>query len=288
MQISLLLNRLGMAASGDDYRELEGLVCWNEDYVQGAGGNISVKHGQYMLIKASGSRIGSFRNNGSGVTLVRQRISNDHSSFQSDPFNIAKPSMELGLHLATEDPYVLHLHSIGACAFGVVEGLELPDTLLGLIDVISYRSPGAALAQAWSSSATRAPWGALFENHGLLIRGSSVAEISARLRYVEFTLRSYLGRRAEGNPSVVSVKSLDEVNALGSFFPDQVILTEKARTRVGEGVRLDSEIEEYCRYFSRTMSLTRADDSLRPLPGWATGDLLSDPNEKFRIAKAEV
>lgn len=108
------------------------------DFVQGAGGNISIKiDDQKLIVKASGVKLKDLNKN-NGFTLVNffkvnqliKKLANsteiDDSQFNSDVINFAeniinmptsRPSMEIGFHSLINKKYVIHSHPLYSLYF---------------------------------------------------------------------------------------------------------------------------------------------------------------------------
>jgi len=160
-----------------------------KDYVQGGGGNTSVKLSDtLMAVKASGSHLSDV-NERFGYSVVDYQRAHrqiaelgefDGRLVTVEGISNSKASIEVGLH-ALLGKYVLHTHSmyvnLAACNRMGREIVQKAAGELGMeIIYIPYRNPGmelmnttrAALAEAggWESAVL------ILENHGIFVSGN--------------------------------------------------------------------------------------------------------------------
>src|SRR5258708_7780960 len=108
-------------------------------YVQGAGGNASVKIQNKLYIKASGFKLKDIEKESGYACCAYKPIANyfsntkkyrrsdeesylrliDNQLIKSETFG--KPSMETGFHAVIPSKYVFHLHSVYANIFGCMK-----------------------------------------------------------------------------------------------------------------------------------------------------------------------
>ncbi|MGD9642245.1 MAG: class II aldolase/adducin family protein [Elusimicrobiales bacterium] len=204
----LLARAAGGAASGPDL-------------AQGAGGNVSVKTGDgLMLVKASGFRLGDVTP-AKGWALVnyaniKRRVAagtggeaefSDYILSQALPLAglpPARPSIETGFH-ALLNTVVIHIHSVYANVLNMSEeGHKLGRDLFPEAEFLPYRAPGTQLCAAISERARPAgPQIFFLANHGLVTTHAETEgalELNAR---VNERIKSGLGlppfRPAGGN-----------------------------------------------------------------------------------------
>lgn len=161
-------------------------------HIQGPSGNISIKNGDTMAIKASGTRMADAEHSdifvevllpthgasGHFVSLPNQVLSDDTSHL--------RPSIETALHAVMPHRFVLHTHSVHALAHVVRADTET--TLAELFSVqagvaiVDYARPGQALATIVSEALREKPNlnVVLLRNHGLVL-GSETLDGLRRL-----------------------------------------------------------------------------------------------------------
>lgn len=162
--------------------------------IQGAGGNISLKHGDFLCIKASGMLMSQAKERNIFTTVsifdVLEKLAASDEEFQSieiqrgDALLSAtsmRPSIETPLHALISSHVVVHLH----CVDTIVHTLRMDaqENLAKLLeayswDYIPYARPGIPLAHSIQKALQRNPALEVFilENHGIIIAGDTTHE----------------------------------------------------------------------------------------------------------------
>lgn len=165
--------------------------------VQGPGGNTSIKSGDVMWIKASGTELAEAETKDIFVAVDRAAALAEAKELRGDGTCKStildqavslRPSIETTFHAAFDWPVVAHTHSIATLAHAVSrEGLAIAaEKLAGLPAIfVSYAKPGLPLTRAILQAITRDTRIAVLGNHGLIVCGTSVAETAALMDEVE-------------------------------------------------------------------------------------------------------
>lgn len=169
--------------------------------VQGAGGNVSVKEGAVVWIKASGTRLADARVApifvAVDVAAARPAVLETEAL---EPFVLAeisppglRPSIETALHVLLPHRFVVHVHAVGSIAAGlddlVLERLaSFPDWFRTL--VVPYAKPGIMLARAVNSVLDgpiddSAPLALVLRNHGLVVGAGDLVAINRIITSIE-------------------------------------------------------------------------------------------------------
>ena len=194
------------------------------DYVQGGGGNASVKHdGNKMAIKASGFTIREITETAGYADVDYIKIKDYHADVNpaeveekeknSTPFTLScvfpaadgktlRPSVETGFHSLLKK-YVMHTHPVYAnvvtCAVG---GKELAKKIFPDLDFvwIPYINPGFSLTlsigdaiSSYEKETGRFPQVIFLENHGLVTTADDAKECTDLHIYVNETVKKYFG-----------------------------------------------------------------------------------------------
>lgn len=144
------------------------------DYVQGGGGNTSVKlDGGLMAIKASGYRLSQVTER-DGFAVVEVATLKDVTAEKG--YEPRRPSVEAGFH-ALLGRYVLHTHPVyvnfALCSqSGERRVREIMGDLCPYITV-PYIDPGAALSEAFRERLQPDTRAVFMENHGLVVTGGT-------------------------------------------------------------------------------------------------------------------
>lgn len=248
--------------------------------VQSAGGNTSVKHGDVMWIKASGTLLEEAEEKDIfvPVDLPRMRdcvsiedpMADQPKEFLLDPGCTLRPSIETSLHAIFTQRIVLHVHCIHTLAYAVrtdaMDLLQAP--LQGLQWVmVPYVKPGAELAKTVADALTPDTNIVILANHGLLVAGDTVEQTLVRVLDVHQRLGidpvtpreprlEQLAQMVVG--SAYQLPEHAQVHQLaledyrirqaqtGSLYPDHVIFCGVAVTVLASGDSL-ADLKQRCR-----------------------------------------
>jgi ribulose-5-phosphate 4-epimerase/fuculose-1-phosphate aldolase len=170
--------------------ELRGLgeALGGPEWVQGPGGNVSVKMGDVLAVKASGKRLRDLGQPGSHaevpLALARAALAGDAEADRETFARTPRPSLETYFH-ALGGRVVAHTHSIGAMLVACSRAPR-PEGLLS----VPYERPGRMLGVRVAEALAGARTGAvLMESHGLVVYADSVEEAVSRSRELDRTFR---------------------------------------------------------------------------------------------------
>lgn len=310
-----------------DFRALSARLGQDPLQVQGPGGNTSIKGDETMWIKASGTELANAERQDIFVEVdlaaaqAEAQGAGDGSCKTTviDPSCALRPSIETTFHAALPGRMVVHTHSIATLVHVTSpQGRQAAaDKLSGLPFVlVPYAKPGLPLTQNILSRMENETRIVLLENHGLIVLGDSVAEVSERLADVEARLEMNPAKTktavaggqapdgfawAEESWIAHDAEALARIK-MGSFYPDHVVFlgpglpigavqdTSPAMVLPGQGVALKLEASA-----SQRAMLTCLSDFLKRLPAaWipdpigrdAEAELLNWDAEKYRQALA--
>jgi rhamnose utilization protein RhaD (predicted bifunctional aldolase and dehydrogenase) len=164
--------------------------------VQGAGGNVSWKENDVLWIKASGTWLADA---GEKDIFVPVMLGHLTTALKNQDYTVVpktvgthplKPSIETLLHALMPHRIVVHLHAIEILTHLVRKDFELANhpALDATLNprVVEYCKPGAELAEAVANQLDgSASIRVIFlKNHGVIIGGDSIDEISTTLEYL--------------------------------------------------------------------------------------------------------
>jgi rhamnose utilization protein RhaD (predicted bifunctional aldolase and dehydrogenase) len=220
---------------GDDLGALRALsVSLGTDITrtQGAGGNTSIKIGDVMWVKASGTWLAHALERDIMVPvevppLIEALQAGDPRAEKATDFVIdalnaggLRPSIETSVHGIIPQRVVAHFHCVNTIAWNVQVDSEgrlaalmreaLPDLTWAMIP---YRRPGTPLARAIAETRERAPDILVLANHGLVVNGDSVEEVGERIERVTAALA--LPRRSPPAPDLGWLR--DAAERLGNY-----------------------------------------------------------------------
>lgn len=187
------------------------------ELTQGGGGNISIKIGDALWVKASGTwlvqamdrqvlthvSLSAIRDSGGGGGLDRLLALIDKDGL--------KPSIETSLHAVMPHRAVAHVHSVNAIAAGLRKDCDdfLAERLQGLSWAsVGYAKPGNALADAVREQLETNPQAGTFvlKNHGLLLSADNCADLERQTLDVHRRLAVSTRPTPPGRPFSVPAK----------------------------------------------------------------------------------
>ena len=179
--------------------EVSARIGGDIDLVQGAGGNSSVKVGEVLWVKASGTWLAAAREQPIFLPLDLGVIHRGVAAGADDPIAPAllggapagslRPSIETSLHALLPHRLVLHVHSVNLIAWAVrADGYaELDRRLAGLNWAwVPYVRPGLPLTRALAAILRdERPDVLVLQNHGLVVGADDAAAAATLLAEVE-------------------------------------------------------------------------------------------------------
>ena len=186
-------------------------------WVQGPGGNLSVKDGQTLAIKASGTRLADVHAPGAlafvPVAQARAALAGDAQAstalFQHQP----RPSLETWLH-ALPGRYIVHTHPLGVLLLACSRLAAPPD-----VADIAAALPGRELAMAMLAAGDVDAW--LLRNHGLVVRAPAAAQALRRTRAIDAACRKMFGVRPSDLPRLPVFRPRPVSGGLVAALPPQ-------------------------------------------------------------------
>lgn len=166
-------------------------------HIQGAGGNSSLKAGDVMWIKASGTLLADAQDKEIFVATdlagirraldAKDPVADQPAAFLRPGGADLRPSIETSLHAVFPQRVVLHTHCIHTLAHAVRQ-----DARVGLAErlqgfdwaFVDYAKPGANLARSVHAVLRPETNVVVLANHGLIVAGenaSEVADLQARV-----------------------------------------------------------------------------------------------------------
>ena len=183
-----------------DLRELSVFLGNNLDWVQGAGGNTSVKDNGILWVKASGYWLSDAQNNNIFTPLDRQKVLDkidqeieDLNSVQihKKQYHSLKPSIETTLHALMRHRFVAHVHSVNVISYAVLKNSKkiLNEKLEGISWLwIPYVRPGLPLTKMLKKMNVSDFDVIILANHGVVIGGDTKEEVLDIFEQVETRL----------------------------------------------------------------------------------------------------
>jgi rhamnose utilization protein RhaD (predicted bifunctional aldolase and dehydrogenase) len=184
---------------------------------QGAGGNTSLKRNGVLWVKASGTWLAEAEVRDVMVPVAIEPLlaaleANDSRADAATAFVVKevnpsglRPSIETSVHAAIPLPVVVHIHCVATIALGVRLDAEriIDERLKGVVPTgwtfVPYARPGLPLARAVAARLRRDTKIFVLGNHGLIVAGTTVAEVEALVERtcVALDVPRRPGRRAD-------------------------------------------------------------------------------------------
>ncbi|MFK8034301.1 MAG: class II aldolase/adducin family protein [Hyphomicrobiales bacterium] len=165
--------------------------------IQAAGGNTSIKDGNVMWIKASGTLLADALEKDIFVPVdlaeMRKAVAagearaDQPGEFLIPGFSTLRPSIETSLHAVFEQNVVIHAHSVNTLAHAIRSDAEtLLETRLNGLKWASvpYAKPGANLARAVTDMLGNGTDVIILRNHGVIVAADTVGAAHVLLRDV--------------------------------------------------------------------------------------------------------
>ncbi|MGC4026404.1 MAG: class II aldolase/adducin family protein [Mesorhizobium sp.] len=243
----------------DALRDLSARIGADPLLTQAAGGNTSLKAGDTLWIKASGTWLAHARDREimvpvSMTPLVEAVRAFDPRADRAQEFVLAelnpsglRPSIETTVHALLPHRVVVHVHCVDTIAIAVRTDCEelLRERLAGINwALVPYARPGLPLALAIDAKLGGKPDVLVLANHGLVVGADTVAEAEALLSEVKSRLATKPRPTPAFNPAeleklatgadyrlpldpVAHAVALDQtatgIARGGSLYPDHVI-----------------------------------------------------------------
>jgi len=187
-----------------EFRALSARLGQDRLQVQGPGGNTSIKDGEVMWIKASGTELANALTQDIFVPVDCNVVKSEAMGSDKgdcidavlEPELGLRPSIETTFHGVLEYPVVIHTHSVMSLVHSISPKgrLALVNKLQGLPFVlVPYVKPGLPLTKEilkWVKPETQI---IILQNHGLICCGKSVSEVEQLICTVE--QRLYMSQR---------------------------------------------------------------------------------------------
>lgn len=132
------------------------------------GGNISVKNGEYFIIKASGEDLKKEHK----LSILKNNV-NVFSYYKDYSMDIIKPSMEIKMHMVFKNKYVAHYHPIYVLPYLCTKDYKFLN-----YNTIDFALPGNDLYDVLSKNYIYKEKGViLLRNHGVIIYAEQIQDI---------------------------------------------------------------------------------------------------------------
>ena len=212
--------------------------------IQGPGGNVSLKAGGQMLVKASGTWLADAAREDifapvDAEAMKKALVAGAPTADRPAEFLLSdalRPSIETSFHAALDAPVVLHTHCVATLARSTA---SIPATDLDALRLVfvPYHKPGAALARSVLAAWHPGVKGVVLGNHGLIATGETVAEAEAFVRRVARHFDRGPAPQADADPAFAAALEGSGWQALDSGATTALAFDPQAQT-LAEGAPL--------------------------------------------------
>lgn len=170
----------------------------NFNYVQGSGGNISVKDSSRIIVKASGKSIAKIRDEDIFVKLNLKKILNNinNKQFTLEDCVIeskqSRPSIETYMHAIIPQKYVFHFHTISILKYLIFNDYQnkILNRIKNKFNVIfiDYHKPGYELGLIIKQNLAKSQKEVdifFLKNHGIIIAASSIERSRNIINFID-------------------------------------------------------------------------------------------------------
>ena len=217
-------------------------------WVQGAGGNVSVKLGGQLWVKASGVRLSDVSET-TGLAQIEldrffQKFAQasseaEYAQLLGDPevasSSFGRPSMEAAFHALLPRKWVMHFHPVSALPLAhsrITEKKSLTWNEDGVLcSVIRWVKPGLELAQLCAKNSESS---VLFlESHGVILQGDDLGILEWWKKFESAYIRREFPEWIEKLKKIHSLESclselgVDHEGPLNLYFPDTAVFLDR-------------------------------------------------------------
>jgi len=194
-------------------------LSFEYDLIQGAGGNLSYKFDDKLIITSSGYSMAD-------VSMLKGYSVCDLHGIPINKLQ-KRPSMETSMHINITSPVVLHAHPIYLnvilCS---AESQEIMSSILSSYDYVPYTSPGEDLARTISK--LKHDKVILLENHGLICHGNTFVDVLESNMKINQICKRWLIKNAK--TFTMHSDIFKDINSSDLLFPDAVILMKENKS----------------------------------------------------------
>ena len=220
----------------------------NKIYVQGAGGNCSIKEDGILFVKASGYLMKDIALQKGIVQLPYKKLityfSKKHIYTKENEKHFlqlidnslisqkdCKPSMETGFHAVIPSKYIFHLHSVYANIFTCMkDGDKQLQKLFPNESFIflPYINPGYELALRLYKT-NNIPQIIFLQNHGMIIHANSLTSCLKKIEKVHQTIEEYLKKKNV----FIRFQINTSINRFNKYiFPDSAVFSKVSEKKL--------------------------------------------------------
>ena len=277
------------------------------DLVQASGGNTSWKSAGTVWVKGSGKRLRDATSQQIFAQINYGELSQNQIITCPDftPYVVGTvlPSIEANFHILIDRPYVTHLHSLAAIAFGVMKlpSSKYRDMLEGNgVSILPYVRPGVELAGAINAVPDFQNRILILENHGVIFSSDNIADLETKINSFEESILDFI----ESIPARENLPNWIDILTRGVLTPDEAVFLGANPFVLSENlipgvitISLDGILNfpeetsqdrrDLALFYVKVAKLIEKKAEINYLPSVEVTSLLNWDKEKLRIAMAK-
>ena len=232
-----------------ELKKVSEVIGNNLDWIQGAGGNTSLKENDNLWVKASGCWLSSSTSKEIFVSVDRSEVINSikNNNVDNIPIKIVnsgnnfslRPSIETALHALMPQKFVYHTHSVNLISIAVLsQGQEVLKSLLQKFNWawVPYSMPGIQLAKSIQDVLIKKPNVIVLANHGLIVGGDTAKLAMELLINVEKKAERILRKTNISNVNQLILAISGSMYRVTKYTISNAIATDKLALKIaGKG-----------------------------------------------------
>ena len=194
----------------------------DSSFVQGAGGNVSIKDDKNLYVKGSGKWISNaLKENIFAVLPLKESqgklyATNMEHNFSNDSLNSLRPSIETSFHLLIDSKIIVHLHETFSLSILILKKYKsifrsiLPHNFSYIF--VDYVKPGKDLAKSikLEMNQKRQPDIVFLQNHGIILCGDNIDEIDNKIKILRKCTQRFINE---------NFKTIDTSSLVNDLIP---------------------------------------------------------------------
>jgi rhamnose utilization protein RhaD (predicted bifunctional aldolase and dehydrogenase) len=241
----------------DEYIDLCKMFGALTEWIQGPGGNFSIKNKSNILIKRSGALVSAVTQDNNWILCDIEKIKEcilmgNEDATSSVIKGSGKPSIEVFLHCISSK-FVLHFHPtplLGLLCSDVISNYSKLGTYT--CKIIEYYKPGLELAKHIDNTNYDIYF---LKNHGVIIHGDTIEEIINKMKVISSnlfpkstsysdidtiytiykTIKELTSKYYVIKPFYnVSTKNINQITSFNQYTPDIVVFLQSKPLHIGD------------------------------------------------------
>ena len=249
----------------DEYIDICKMFGALTEWIQGPGGNFSIKNNNNILIKRSGTLVSSVTQDNNWILCDIEKIKEcilmrNEDAISSVIKGNGKPSIEVFLHCISSK-FVLHFHPtplLGLLCSDLINNYSKLDTYN--CKIIEYYKPGLELAKHIINTSYDIYF---LKNHGVIVHGDTLEQIIKKMKVISYNLfpKTILSSNIDTIYTIyTNIKELTskyyiikpfyniniaDINVFNPYTPDIVVFLQSKPLHITDDTNIKNSITKY-------------------------------------------